>query len=327
MAIINLKEDKGIALILTITLIGLMVLLSMQFSRSMRTGLYETSNFDDEIRLGTIAKSGFNCGLAILFEDDPNEDSFHDTWASSNLEKYSSYSAMFFNNDGMFQIEIIDLAGKIPINRLINQDGEYNTKQKEILTRLLSMPRFNLEQDKVEDIVDSIKDWIDKDDESTRFVAENSYYQTLDHPYSCRNAPFESLEELLLVKGITRELFYGTDDAPGISNFLTIHGDGKININTTDPVVLKALSDDIDYDMVDEMVDYREDEDNDLNSIEWYKTALGTNETIIDPDLITTKSEYFEIRSKGLDGSRSMEIHVAVKRKGKSLSVLSWKTV
>jgi len=322
---IDLREDKGIALILTITIIGLIVLLSLQFSRSIRTGLYETTNLDDTIRLETIAKSGFNCGLAALFEDNPNEDSFHDIWASS--KENSLISAMLFDNDGMFQLEIIDLAGKIPINRLINQDGKYNTKEKEILTRLLSMPRFNLEQDKVEDIVDSIKDWIDKDDESTRFVAENSYYQTLDRPYSCRNAPLESLEELLLVKGITRELFYGTDDVSGISNYLTIHGDGKININTADPVVLKALSEDIDDDMVNEMVAYRDDEKNDLNSPEWYKIALGTNEPIIEPDLITIKSEYFEIRSKGIDGSRSREIHATVKRKGKSLTVLSWKTL
>ena len=322
---IDLREDKGIALILTITIIGLIVLLSLQFSRSMRAGLYETANFSDTIRLETVAKSGFNFGLAALFEDNPNEDSLHDIWASS--KENSLISAMLFDNDGMFQLEIIDLAGKIPVNRLINQDGKYNTKEKEILTRLLSMPRFNLEQDKVEDIVDSIKDWIDKDDESTRFVAENSYYQTLDRPYSCRNAPLESLEELLLVKGITRELFYGTDDISGISNYLTIHGDGKININTADPVVLKALSGDIDDDMVNEMVAYREDEENDLNSPEWYKTALGTNEPIIDPDLITIKSEYFEIRSKGIDGSRSREIRATVKRKGKSLTVLSWKTL
>jgi len=320
---INLKDEKGIALILTISMIGLIVLLNMQFSRSMRTGLYETANFDDGIRLGAIAKSGFNCGLAVLFEDDPNEDSFRDTWAS--LKEYSSSSAALFDNDGRFETTVTDLAGKINVNRLINQEGEYNTKQKEILTRLLSMPVFNLEPDEVEDILDSIKDWIDKDNEPTRFGAEDSYYQTLDHPYSCRNAPLESLEELLLIKGITRELFYGTDEAPGISAYLTIQGDGPININTADPLILGALSEGLDSDMIEEMVAYRNDEKNDLNNSDWYKSALGTNETIIDPGLITTKSAYFEIRSRGVNGSRSKEIKAIVKRKGKSLTVLSWK--
>ena len=322
---INLKDDRGIALILTISMIGLIILLSLQFSRSMRTGLYETANFDDTIRLGTIAKSGINCGLAVLFEDDPNEDSLHDTWAS--LKEYSSFSAALFDNDGMFETVITDLAGKIQINRLINQNGEYNTKQKEILTRLLSSSGFLLEPDEAEDILDAIKDWIDKDNEPTRFGAEDSYYQSLDHPYSCRNAPLDSVDELLLIKGITRELLYGTEETTGLSAYLTVHGDEKININTADPLVLAALSEDLDSVMIKEMVDYREDEKNDLNNPGWYKSALGTNETIIDPDLITTKSEYFEIRSKGLNGSRSKEIKAAVKRKGKSLTVLSWKTL
>ena len=84
------------------------------------------------------------------------------------------------------------------------------------------------------------------------------------HPYSCRNAPFKSLEELLLVKGITPELFYGKDEIPGIRNYLTIQGDGAVNINTADPVVLEALSDDLDSSMIEEMVAYRNDEKNDL---------------------------------------------------------------
>jgi general secretion pathway protein K len=319
------KDEKGVALILTITLVGLIVILTLQFSKSIRTGLYETVNFVDEIKLGAIAKSGFNCGLAVLFEDDPKEDSFRDTWAS--LKDYSSYSTALFDNEGRFETEIIDLAGKIQVNRLINQDGEYNVKQKEILTRLLGTSGFLLEPDEAEDILDAIKDWIDEDNEPTRFGAEDSYYQSLDHPYSCRNAPLDSVDELLLIKGITRELLYGTEETTGLSAYLTVHGDEKININTADPLVLAALSEDLDSVMIKEMVDYRDDEKNDLNNPDWYKSALGTNETIIDPDLITTKSEYFEIRSKGLNGSRSKEIKAAVKRKGKSLTVLSWKTL
>jgi general secretion pathway protein K len=321
----DLKDDRGIALILAISIIGLIVLLNMEFSRSIQTGLYETANFDDGIRLGVIARSGINCGLAVLFEDDSNEDSFRDTWAS--LKEYSSYSASLFENDSRFETEIIDLAGKIQVNRLINQDGKYNIKQKEIMARLLSASDFLLEPDEVEDILDAIKDWIDTDNEPTRFGPEESYYQALDRPYSCRNAPLESLEEMLLIKGITPELFYGGEDTPGISDYFTVHGDGDININTADPLILASLSEDLDSGMIEEMVTFREDEKNDLNNPEWYKSALGTNETIIDPSLITIKSEYFEIRSRGINVSRSREIRAAVKRKGKSLTVLSWKTL
>ena len=320
------KDEKGIALILTITLIGLIVILTMQFSKSIRSGLYETANFDDGIRLGAIAKSGFNCAMAVLYEDGADVDSLNDDWAS--LNQYSSYSAALFDNGGRFETQVADLAGKIQINRLIintgEKKGEYNEKQKELLIRLLKLPAFNLEEDQANDILDAIKDWIDEDDKTTSFGAEDSYYQSLERPYSCRNATFESLDELLLVKGITSELFYGTDDTPGILDYLTVQGDGRININTADPLVLEALSDDLDSTMVGEMVEYRGNDKNDLDKPDWYKSALGTSEDYIDATLITTKSSYFEITSRGVRDERIKGVTGVVRRSGKTITVLSW---
>jgi len=325
---VNPNDEKGIALILTITLIALMVILTMQFSKSIRAGLYETAGFDDGIRLAAIAKSGFNCALAVLYEDDTDVDSLHDDWAE-NLSTYSPQSAGLFDNGGLFTLEVADLAGKIQINRLINltgpHKGEYNEKQKALLSRLLKEGVFDLEEDDVNDILDAIKDWIDEDNEVTSFGAENSYYQSLDRPYSCRNAPFETLEELLLVKGITPELFYGTEDTAGISGCLTVQGDGRININTADPIALEALSDELDSTMIEEIVAYRNDDKNELDKTDWYKSALGTSEDYIDSTLITTKSSYFEITSKGLKDARSKGIYGIVRRSGKTLTVISWK--
>jgi len=328
MAIIP-KNEKGVALILTITLIGLIVILTLQFSKSILAGLYETANFDDGIKLGVIAKSGFNCALAVLYEDGTDVDSLHDDWASMN--QYASYSAELFDNDGMFQTEVTDLTGKIQINKLINKNSEgkeeFNSDQKGILERLLSEPPFDLKSEEIEDILNAVKDWIDEDGETEGLDgAEDSYYQSLENPYSCRNAPFKSVDELLLVKGITTELFYGTTEKPGISAYLTtVSGDGKININTADPIVLKALSsEELDDSMIEEMVEYRNNED-DLSRPDWYKTALGTSEEYFAQKLITTKSSYFEITSRGIKDSRNKGMTAIVKRNGKSLTVRSWK--
>lgn len=57
---------------------------------------------------------------------------------------------------------------------------------------------------------DSILDWMDEDQVSRELGAESAYYQELDQPYDCRNGLPESLPELLFVKGVTREMFYGT---------------------------------------------------------------------------------------------------------------------
>ena len=62
-----------------------------------------------------------------------------------------------------------------------------------------------------EEIVNSILDWIDSDNEARVGGAESIYYEGLAVPYSCRNAPLESIEELLQIQGVTPTLFYGED--------------------------------------------------------------------------------------------------------------------
>ena len=62
-----------------------------------------------------------------------------------------------------------------------------------------------------EDIADAILDWIDEDDEVRPYGAEAEYYTNLPTPYSPSNGPILSVEELLLVRGVTPTLLFGAD--------------------------------------------------------------------------------------------------------------------
>jgi hypothetical protein len=62
-----------------------------------------------------------------------------------------------------------------------------------------------------EEIVNAILDWIDSDEERRVGGAESADYQGLAVPYAARNAPLESIEELLQIQGVTPVLFYGED--------------------------------------------------------------------------------------------------------------------
>lgn len=62
-----------------------------------------------------------------------------------------------------------------------------------------------------EEIADAILDWIDADDEAREYGAESSYYSQLSTPYSPANGPMQSVEELLLVRGVTPQLLFGND--------------------------------------------------------------------------------------------------------------------
>ncbi|MBW3597194.1 MAG: general secretion pathway protein GspK [Planctomycetes bacterium] len=62
-----------------------------------------------------------------------------------------------------------------------------------------------------EDVADAILDYIDEDIEPREFGAEDEYYMTLDPPYAAKNAPLDTVEELLLVPGVTPQLLFGAD--------------------------------------------------------------------------------------------------------------------
>lgn len=62
-----------------------------------------------------------------------------------------------------------------------------------------------------EDVAEAILDWIDEDDEPRPFGAESDYYQALPTPYASKNGPLNSVEELLLVRGVSPSLLFGAD--------------------------------------------------------------------------------------------------------------------
>ena len=324
--IMLIKGNEGMALIMTILVISLMVALTLQFNTSMRSNLQAAVNLRDGIKLGCIARSGFNGALAVLHEDasSGNEDTLREDWAHTKLFSESA-SSLF--NEGRFMVEITDLSGKIQLSQLVDKDGNYNSIQKNLLIRFLNFLEFDLDPEEIENIVDAIKDWIDIDNETTRFGAEDDYYQALEKPYPCKNAPIEFLEELLFVRGITKQLVYGSGEKPGIAQYLSTQGDGKININTADILILRSLSDEIDQERAEDMVAYRENEDNDLLDPKWYKNVPGMTDVNIPDSLITTSSTYFKITSEGFKGSMRKKIEATVERKEKTLKILSWKVL
>jgi len=68
-----------------------------------------------------------------------------------------------------------------------------------------------------------------------------------------------------MIKGITKEIYYGTKEKPGLKEYVTADSDGIININTAPKMVLRALSDGISAESADSMDEYRRKEGNDLS--------------------------------------------------------------
>jgi len=295
-------NNRGIALITVILIVSILVAVAIELNRSTRAAIYDAANLSDGIKLTYIAKSGFYGAEALLSNSNNDCVTLRDNWA--NTETLSAQSPTLFT-DGYFIVIVEDEAGKIPLNQLVKPDGSYNTDIYDILMRLLHEPEFGLDEITIKTIVDSIKDWI---------VA--------------KKAPLDCIEELLMVKGMTRDIFYGTDKKPALAQFVTTDSDGvgAININTAPKMVLRALSGGISAGTADQMDEYRRTESNYkyLSDPTWYIKVPGMTATI-KPELITVTSNYFKIISVGKMKNMQQGLSGIVKKAGQSVQIIKWR--
>ncbi len=320
------------ALLLAVTVMSLLVAVTMEFNKNMRYELVSSTTVRENSKLGAIIRSGYNLAEAVLLQDakDNNFDSEHDRWAKlagSNLSK-------LFGR-GSLDVSISDFTGKLQLNSFTSDEptstakinvGEYG---RDVLTLLLLTGEFgDLSEEEISLVVDAITDWIDTDDNPKGDFeeTESGYYQSLDPPYSCKNGPFEHIEELLLVRGITKDLYYGTGEYKGLRDFVTVHGvEGKINLNSALPEILQAMNVEMTEELVDKLVDFREDESNQdlLQNIAWYASILPSIE--FDPKMITAESNFFGITAEAEFNEVKRTLHAVVQRTGNKISLVSRK--
>ncbi len=140
---------------------------------------------------------------------------------------------------GTYRVDIQDESGKINVNTV-------SEKQLRLL-----MEAAGIEKQDADIITDSILDWRDADSAHHLNGAEDDYYLSLDPPYEAKNGRFDTIEELLLVRGVTADYFYGHPEQDrdgsivykyGLSRCLTVYSPrNQININYAPLAVLLSI--------------------------------------------------------------------------------------
>ncbi|MBN1277075.1 MAG: general secretion pathway protein GspK [Deltaproteobacteria bacterium] len=336
-----LKNEKGIVLVLVLWVLMLLSVIAGEFCYSMRAEVNITYNFREETEAYYIAVAGLNRAIAemiktsilpkkedILEREGQEEKAFD--WRIN-----TQIPSMQFGR-GHFEVRIDNESGKIDLN----------SADRRLLRMMVD--GFDIDDKEKDVIADSILDWIDKDDLHRVNGAENSYYESLPKPYKCKNGYFDSIEELLLVRGVTGEIFYG-----GLKDMVTVVSSnrtpeevgktstartrrsagrtardiGRININAASAAVLRMLPQMSD-DLVMAVIEYRKDKD--------FKTLNDVN-TVVGPDVyaeiqpfITLRTyPYYTIRSFGrVDGGetrRGVEAMVQINKSiRKGFKIIQW---
>ncbi len=356
MKLCDLKNNRGVALLITVTIITLLITVVLELNRTVRSAIVSTAMTRDRVTLEQMASSGIQAAMALLVKDkmSTKSDSLQEAWAIPAKLKEVMRDIPF--EEGNLAIHIGDELGKIQINALVRypEGQQFNMSQRVLWDRMLGglVSQFELEEEiDPAAMINAIKDWLDSNDDdaiSGLTGAESGYYEDLDPPYACRNGPLSHLSELLLIKGIKPEMLYGVGDVAGLADYLTIYGmspaqgkgfqfAGTININTAAVEILAALLPPGNEDLALEMDRYRTEESNgrfnhDISEPTWYQNVPGLSAIRIDPNLITTISDIFRIESKATLQDLSLTTTVIVLRKRDTKTgrwqckVLQWMT-
>jgi len=238
------KKNQGVALILTLLFIVLLTVLVVEFAYEAQVEASYALNSGNDFQARLAARSAIYNGIAIL-ETDRLETELAVTGGASAVPSDSRLSAWAqpgtFDplNDAVMRTTIADEFGKINLNALVYYDEAGNPVVRAHIWSALEA--FFRNRDSGVDanaIVDALVDWMDEDGDVFGDGAESDFYESGENPYPCKNGPMDSIEELLLVKGITPELYFGKQNVTPtqlpLSEYLTVHGDwlGRINPNT-----------------------------------------------------------------------------------------------
>lgn len=140
---------------------------------------------------GSYDNPGLFCGVVVLDAD-----------AARDRGRFTVVAPIVDDaGSGGVRYGLEDESAKINLNAILSLVKEEDAAREV----LMSLPGMT------EDVADAILDWIDSDDETRTFGAEVDYYSTLDPPYAPKNGPLGTIEELLMVRGVTPALLLGVD--------------------------------------------------------------------------------------------------------------------
>jgi type II secretory pathway component PulK len=226
-------RDAGVALIVVLLLLALLLTIVAEFAQAMRLEALTATNFRSALSETWLAEAAYQRATAEILPD-------------ALAHELNLNGLLMFRRArlgiptvpertdlraglGRFSYRLTDESARLNLNRA----------SREVLDRLLQ--EADVEKSDRDVILDSILDWRDPNDEHRLNGAESDYYLALPVPHRSKNADFDSVDELLQVRGVTRALLYGRGEMPGLAEHLTTVGNGAINVNTVSPVVLRSL--------------------------------------------------------------------------------------
>jgi general secretion pathway protein K len=234
----RLSTESGVILIALLWILTALSVIALSFARESFVEVAAARNAQSLENAYFVARAGIAATVYQIMQKQINRT----TRQSATQDAPDSIDLGLVTGSlggGSYRIDIQDESGKINVN----------TVSVEQLRALAEASGIG--EPDADIIADSILDWRDLDTAHRLNGAEDDYYQTLNPPYKARNGNIETIEELLLVRGVTTDYFYGHPErAPdgsivykyGLSRYLTVYKAGiQVNVNYAPLPVLMSI--------------------------------------------------------------------------------------
>lgn len=231
-------NQRGVALLVVLWIFIFLLVVAFDFSASVREEATAAHRYSDETEGYYIALAGFERGVYEFLQQSAGRDALETQKRGDIFDGSWQEEAL---GGGAFRVRWVDEAGKININR-----ADENTFRRVFTNLGVEEPNRTI-------LVDSIMDWRDPDDLHRTNGAENEYYRALTPAYSAKNGPFDTVEDLLWVRGMTPALFNGDGDTKGdqeenaqrvgLREIFTVDSPiDRVNLRTASAEVIHALT-------------------------------------------------------------------------------------
>lgn len=216
------RKHRGVALITAIWILALLLILVGGFAAMTQSELQVARNHGDLTRATWAARAGIRRAETAVQQA-----------VAAPYTALDGTQLLLASTDDGEALAQVDYT-----TTLTDEAGKLNLNTADLATLEAFLPT-----EEAASVAASIVDWRDEDSTPGPDGAEDDYYMGLSAPYHCKNAPFETVGELLQVKGVTRELLSTvmTEDGQTVEDLLTVcsqdtntdaQGEPRLNITT-----------------------------------------------------------------------------------------------
>ena len=240
MKIISFRHNRGFALLAVFWIALLLSLLALNYATTARLNAEAARNRRLSLKRNYLFEAAFARGYQEFLKYRANR---------ALLRKKEEYEELtgqplklWYPRAEPWNCQIDGVGIEI---KLVGEAGKFRIDGLPIATLRSLVEACGVTRESQRDtVVDSLLDWIDGDSLHRLNGAESDYYKEQGLDYSCKNRPIDVVNELLLIRGVTPELFTGNGGRPGLVDFLSPYGSpARLDINSCNPAAFKLVKD------------------------------------------------------------------------------------